>query len=177
MSELDRSKHFIPSAKPHSIKSFKSMMTGGSTGPIEMRPSLRRCVSILVAHILEAIDEAPVRTRTDAHGIFERDEDEISPISGSRSPGQDVFGSAAATRRWVHLNIGGIIQLKMLVRRRSLGDLRVLRESDYMPVERMHTDVELCGQYLELRDKEVKMRHAITIAEASYTLPNSAGLV
>ncbi|KAG8721487.1 hypothetical protein FRC08_012620 [Ceratobasidium sp. 394] len=141
MSELGRSKYFIfPPTKPGSIKSFKAAMSAEAMGPIEMRPVLKR-------------------TRTDTRDVFvERDEDEMSPVSGPRSPSQNPFESAAAYRN--------------ARRRWSLSDApapggssTISFKQTLAEVERMHTDVELCGQYLSLRDKEVKLRHAITIAQ------------
>ncbi|KAG8796763.1 hypothetical protein FRC12_000013 [Ceratobasidium sp. 428] len=141
MSELGRSKYFMfPSAKPGSIKSFKAAMSGETASPLEMRPVLRR-------------------TRTDAREAFaERDEDETSPISGSRTSDQDIFEWTVAHRN--------------ARRRWSLSDSQAPdrwghkpREQMRAEIKRMHTDVELCGQYVALRDREVKLRHAVTIAQ------------
>ncbi|KAG9103151.1 hypothetical protein FRC06_000099 [Ceratobasidium sp. 370] len=161
MSELGRSKYFIfPSAKPGSVKSFKAAMSAEAMGPIEMRPVLKRYARYAGNWFVHKLTgRAFGRTRTDTRGVFaERDEDEMSPISGPRSPGQDPFESATAYRN--------------ARRRWSLSDARapdelstVSHEQRLVEVERMQTDVELCGQYLALRDKEVKLRHAITIAQ------------
>ncbi|QRV87616.1 reovirus sigma C capsid domain protein [Ceratobasidium sp. AG-Ba] len=134
MSELSRTNKRLsfPSAKSGSLKSFQAAMAAQAMGHIEMRPRLRR-------------------TRTDARDVFmERDEDEMSPVSGPKSP-HNWFESAAACRN--------------ARRSYSLSDIHALDEPSCLCVERMRTDVDLCGQYLELRDKEVKMRHAITIAQ------------
>ncbi|KAG9127592.1 hypothetical protein FRC07_011910 [Ceratobasidium sp. 392] len=150
MSELSRNKYLMfPSAKPGSIKSFKAAMSGEAIAPMEMRPVLRR-------------------TRTDARDAFvERDEDETSPVSGSRSSGQDLFDSTTARRN--------------ARRRWSLSDGQTLdwlshksREQIHAEVKRMHTDIELCTQYLALRDKELKLKHAITIAQAKLTAHKQA---
>jgi hypothetical protein len=65
------------------------------------------------------------------------------------------------------------VLLILLGRRASLNDIHALNEKDLIPLERMRTDVELCGEFLELLDREAKMRHAITIAEASLFIPST----
>ena len=60
--------------------------------------------------------------------------------------------------------------LTLLGRRSSLSDISVVQVEDIdvrQRLERLEVDVDLCGQFLELRDKEAKMRHAISIAEVS----------
>lgn len=64
-----------------------------------------------------------------------------------------------------------LVVLMMLGRRWSLSDAQTFDETNIIPMERIAIDVELCGQYMELRRKEVKMRHAITIAEVA-SLPS-----
>ncbi|CAE6523048.1 unnamed protein product [Rhizoctonia solani] len=139
VSELERSKlsMFSP-AKAGSIKSFRTMITNSSVGPREMRPIARR-------------------TRTDAREVFqERDEDEQDLAACPRSPVEEVFAEAAAAR--------------CIKRRSSLSDIYTIQVEDpnvHERLERLEVDVALCGQFFELRDKEAKMRHAISIAEVT----------
>lgn len=105
MSELERSKYFMfPSGKPGSIKSFKSAMTSGPAGNIEMRPVLRRYVAYL-ANCGHDTDETPNRTRTDAREAFsERDEDELGRDDSPASTCRDSLDPPMATmntRRFV----------------------------------------------------------------------------
>ncbi|CEL59522.1 Protein STB6 OS=Saccharomyces cerevisiae (strain ATCC 204508 / S288c) GN=STB6 PE=1 SV=1 [Rhizoctonia solani AG-1 IB] len=139
VSELERSRFSMLSpAKASSIKSFRTMITNSSTAPRGIRPVVRR-------------------TRTDARDVFvEGDEDNLSPVVCPRSPVEEVFAAAAAAR--------------CVKRRSSLSDIHAIYIEDIDARERLgrlEVDVALCGQFLELRDKETKMRHAISIAEVT----------
>ncbi|CAE6519259.1 unnamed protein product [Rhizoctonia solani] len=139
VSELERSKisMFSP-AKAGSIKSFRTMITNSSAGPRGMRPTMKR-------------------TRTDAREVFqERDEDEQGLAICPRAPAEEAFAEAAEAR--------------CVKRRSSLSDVHSIQVEDIdvrERLERLDVDVTLCGQFLELRDKEAKMRHAISIAEVT----------
>ncbi|CAE6455612.1 unnamed protein product [Rhizoctonia solani] len=139
VSELERSRlsMFSP-AKAGSIKSFRTMITNSSAGARGMRPVIKR-------------------TRTDAREVFqERDEDEQGPAVCPRSPVEEVFAAAAEAR--------------CIKRRSSMTDIHTIQAEDIDirgRLERLEVDVALCGQFLELRDKETKMRHAISIAEVT----------
>ncbi|CAE6454354.1 unnamed protein product [Rhizoctonia solani] len=138
MSELERSKTSMFSpAKAGSIKSFRTMITN-SSAPRGMRPVMKR-------------------TRTDAREVFqERDEDEQGPIACPRPPAEEAFAEAAEAR--------------CVKRRSSLSDVHSIQIEDIgvrERLERLEVDVALCGQFLELRDKETKMRYAISIAEVT----------
>ncbi|KAH7343828.1 hypothetical protein B0J17DRAFT_644135 [Rhizoctonia solani] len=139
VSELERSRlsMFSP-AKAGSIKSFRTMITNSSTGARGMRPVIKR-------------------TRTDAREVFqERDEDEQGPAACLRSPVEEVFAAAAEAR--------------CIKRRSSMTDIHTIQAEDIDirgRLERLEVDVALCGQFLELRDKETKMRYAISIAEVT----------
>ncbi|KAF8709069.1 sin3 complex subunit, partial [Rhizoctonia solani] len=139
ISELERSKFSMLSpAKASSIKSFRTMITNSSTAPRAARPIVRR-------------------TRTDARDVFaEGDEDNQSPVLCPKSPVEEVFAAAAAAR--------------CIKRRSSVSDLDAIEAEDIdarSRLERLEIDVALCGQFLELRDKEAKMRHAISIAQVT----------
>ncbi|GAB1520088.1 hypothetical protein RhiTH_003161 [Rhizoctonia solani] len=139
ISELERSKFSMLSpAKASSIKSFRTMITNSSTAPRAARPIVRR-------------------TRTDARDVFaEGDEDNQSPVLCPKSPVEEVFAAAAAAR--------------CIKRRSSVSDIDAIEAEDIdarSRLERLEIDVALCGQFLELRDKEAKMRHAISIAQVT----------
>ncbi|CAE6391911.1 unnamed protein product [Rhizoctonia solani] len=139
VSELERSRFSMLSpAKAGSIKSFRTMITNSSTAPRGMRPVVRR-------------------TRTDARDVFlEGDEDNQRPVLCPKSPVEEVFAAAAIAR--------------CVKRRSSLSDIHTIQFENVdvrERLERLEVDVALCGRILELRDKEAKMRHAVSIAKVT----------
>ncbi|CAE6512330.1 unnamed protein product [Rhizoctonia solani] len=158
---INRLSMFSP-AKAGSIKSFRTMITNSSAGARGMKPVIKR-------------------TRTDAREVFqERDEDEQGPAICPRSPVEEVFAAAAEARcikrRSSMTDIHTIQAEDIDIRgrlerlRSSMTDIHTIQAEDIDirgRLERLEVDVALCGQFLELRDKETKMRHAISIAEVT----------